>query len=195
MVILLIGYKDSKIKTFLEQNNTLYWVDGNKNITLKLIQQYNPEYIILHGCHKILSPDITSLYQNRIINHHGGYLPWCRGAHPNVWSFVKDTPKGGTIHFVSPNIDDGDIIIQKEIKIYPNDTLSNTYWRIRELLETLFIENWEKIINNKLKPKKQKIEIGCLHYRKDLKNIEHLLYDGWNTPIKHIKKIKNEKNN
>ena len=62
-------------------------------------------------------------------------------------------------------------------------------------MENLFIKNWEDIIQNKIKVKKQNLKSGNFHFRKDLKKIQHLLYKEWNTPVKHLKKVVNEKNN
>ena len=194
MIVLLIGYDKSKIKDFLKKNTTLYWIDGSKKITLKLINKYNPDYIILHGCHSILSLDIVKKYKNQIINCHGAYLPHNRGAHPNVWSFIDNTPKGGTIQYINENIDEGDILVRNKVNIKNNDTLSSVYWRIRNLLEEMFISNWENIINKKITPVKQDLNLGKIHYRKDLDRIWPFFTNGWETPVKEIEKI-NEKNN
>tara|TARA_R110001583_G_scaffold12263_1_gene54536 strand:- start:27 stop:608 length:582 start_codon:yes stop_codon:yes gene_type:complete len=186
MIVLLIGYNKSRIRDFLEKNTTLYWIDGSEKITLKLINKYNPNYIILHGCHSILSSDIIKKYKNHIINCHGAYLPYNRGAHPNVWSFIDNTPKGGTIQYITENIDDGDILVRDEVDIRDNDTLATVYWRIRDLLEEMFILNWEKIINKEITPTKQNLTLGKVHYRKDLKQIKHLLTKEWDTPIQEL---------
>ena len=42
------------------------------------------------------------------------YLPWNRGADPNFWSILEDTPKGVTIHIMDESIDTGDILYQKD---------------------------------------------------------------------------------
>ena len=194
MIVLLIGYDKSKIKDFLQKNTTLYWIDGSKKITSRLIDKYNPDYIVLHGCHSILSSDIVRNYKDRIINCHGAYLPYNRGAHPNVWSFIDNTPKGGTIQFINENIDEGDILVRSEVNIKSDDTLSSVYWRIRDLLEEMFISNWEDIVNKKLKPIKQDLTVGKTHYRKDLDKIWPSLKNGWETPILEMEKIYEEDN-
>ena len=78
-------------------------------------------------------------------------LPYNRGSHPNFWSFVENTPKGITIHEISNGIDDGDIIFQKKFKLDPYlekfSTFKKTYNYLFDALEILFIENFEKIIN------------------------------------------------
>ena len=53
--------------------------------------------------------------KNNIINLHISYLPYNRGAHPNFWSFVENTPSGVSIHQVDSGIDTGKIVIQKQI--------------------------------------------------------------------------------
>ena len=50
----------------------------------------------------------------RAINLHISYLPWNRGADPNLWSAVG-MPKGVTIHYINDGFDTGDILFQKAI--------------------------------------------------------------------------------
>jgi methionyl-tRNA formyltransferase len=185
--ILYIGYESSKIKDFLSKTEILSFIDGSAYISLNLIKTYSPDLIILHGCHSILSEDIVKAYPNKIINCHGAYLPYNRGRHPNVWSVLENTPGGGTIHLIDENIDKGTIIYRKQLEIYFEDTLASTYWRIRDLLEDMFIEIWPQIKNNSWEPIEINWNEGTLHYGKDLKKVEHLLINGWETKIKDLK--------
>ena len=60
MRILLIGYRNSKIFDFLSSTaSKFFFIDGNEKISLDIIDSYNIDYIILHGCHSILSVDIV----------------------------------------------------------------------------------------------------------------------------------------
>ena len=44
------------------------------------------------------------------------YLPFNRGAHPNFWSFVDNTPSGVSIVEIDKGIDTGPVIYKKKIK-------------------------------------------------------------------------------
>jgi methionyl-tRNA formyltransferase len=189
MNILYIGYKKSKIKDFLEITENLSYIDGSEKITLEMIKKINPELIVLHGCHTILSEDIIKSYPKKIVNCHGALLPWNRGAHPNLWSVIENTPKGGTIHMIDENIDMGEVIAQKEIDLEDNETLSSSYWKIRDLLEDMFITNWNNIKNNTWVSLSIDWSVGTLHYRKDLKKVENLLINGWDTKICELKNM------
>ena len=189
MKILYIGYEKSKIKDFLESTENLFYIDGSEKITLENIKKINPKLIVLHGCQTILSKDIIKEYPKKIVNCHGALLPWNRGSHPNLWSVIEDTPKGGTIHIIDENIDMGEVITQKEIHLDENETLSSSYWVIRDLLENMFITNWDNIKNGSWIPLNIDWSNGTLHYRKDLKKVEHLLINGWDTKICELKNI------
>ena len=111
--ILLIGYPKSKIKSYLSHEEELTFIDGSESISLTTIAQHSPEYIVLHGCHSILDVRIVNNFPRRIINLHGAYLPWNRGGHPNLWSFLDNTPKGGSVHFIDNEVDKEELISSK----------------------------------------------------------------------------------
>ena len=92
-----------------------------------------------------------------MINLHISYLPYNRGAHPNFWSWVKNTPKGVSIHFISEKIDAGDIIFQRKIN-FPNDniTFRKSYNMLRAELDALFIRNFNKILSGNFIPKNKR---------------------------------------
>ena len=87
-------------------------------------------FIVSYGYKHILSPEITSRFSGKAINLHISLLPWNRGADPNLWSFLEDTPKGVTIHYIDPGIDTGDILAARVVAPAIDDTLRTSYLRL-----------------------------------------------------------------
>ena len=54
---------------------------------------------------------------DRVVNLHIAYLPYNRGADPNLWSVLEDTPAGVSIHYVDEGVDTGDIIAQRRARV------------------------------------------------------------------------------
>ena len=97
---------------------------------------------------------IFKFFRNSI-NFHPSYLPYGRGWYPHIHAINQNFPWGVSLHKINIGIDTGDIWCQKRIKI--KDFLSSDQlYEIgkREILN-LFKKNFKKIINNKIKAKKQ----------------------------------------
>lgn len=77
----------------------------------------------------IFKKSILSLFRYPV-NLHMGYLPYNRGAHPNVWAIYEETPAGVTLHVMSPGIDEGDIIAQSEVPVEPTETGKSLYGKL-----------------------------------------------------------------
>ena len=117
-----------------------------ENITQTDIATLKPDFIVSYNYKFVIDKEIIHLLPNRIINLHISYLPHNRGANPNIWSFLDDTPKGVTIHYVDAGIDTGDILVQKEVDFdEEKETLASSYDKLNKKIQTLFIENWEAI--------------------------------------------------
>lgn len=117
------------------------------------------------------------------INLHISYLPWNRGSDPNLWSFIDNTKKGVSIHYMDKGLDTGDIIAQKEIEfdIY-NETFSSSYERLHLEIQKLFKEIWNDVKIKNINPKKQ-AKKGSYHSSID-KNIYFKSFNfDWNTKI------------
>lgn len=74
-----------------------------------------------------LTPEEWGCFPDGILNLHTGYLPWNRGAYPNVWPILDGSPAGVTLHRVDAGIDTGPIIAQREVKVEPWDTAKTLY--------------------------------------------------------------------
>jgi methionyl-tRNA formyltransferase len=126
---------------------------------------------------------------DKIINLHISLLPYNRGSNPNVWSFLEDTPKGVTIHYIDEGIDTGDILFQKEIIFEEdNETLSSSYNKLNKEMQSFFIDNWEAIKEFHFSPMPQPND-GSIHSVEDFKRIGNILgKEDWNINIKELKK-------
>ncbi len=160
----------------------------DKKLTLDFIKEINPDFLISYNYRYIIRKDVLSCFNdNNAVNLHISYLPWNRGAHPNIWSFIENTPKGVSIHLIDEGIDTGDILVQKEVFIdEEKHTLKSSYLLLNNEIQNLFKENWEKIKNRQIKPKPQRGK-GSIHYKKDLEKFKEILKDNFDIPIKAFK--------
>ncbi len=90
----------------------------------KIIDQYQPEFLVLAKYMRILTPEFTHRYKNKIINIHHSFLPAFVGAKPYVQAFTRGVKLiGATAHFVNDNLDEGPIITQDVIQTnHKNDS-------------------------------------------------------------------------
>ena len=90
---------------------------------LRLIEPYNLELVCLAGYMKILSKRFIDKFPGRIVNIHPSLLPKYKGLNTHRRAIENmETVAGCTVHYVNENLDDGEIVLQKEVKIDNNDT-------------------------------------------------------------------------
>lgn len=79
--------------------------------------------------HKLTAAE-WGCFPNGILNLHTSYLPWNRGAYPNVWSILDGSPAGVTLHRVDAGWDTGPIIAQRRVPVEPWDTAGTLYEKL-----------------------------------------------------------------
>jgi methionyl-tRNA formyltransferase len=191
MKILFLGYKDSPLIDFLKNAGDEVLVTDEK-ITPAYLSENNPDFLISYGYRYIIKQDILDLFlPNHAINLHISLLPWNRGADPNLWSFIDNTPKGVTIHYLDAGVDTGDIIVQCEVPIHINDTLKSSYDKLHENIQALFKQNWDSVKTGKC-PRIEQKGNGSLHKSKDKQDI--ILENGFDTPVAVLEKFRGSNN-
>lgn len=191
MKILLLGCHYNKLGPFLESfgDKIVEWeppISGDSAI-LKDIG-----FIISYGYRHIIRKTVIDAFQEKIINLHISLLPYNRGADPNLWSFLEDSPKGVTIHFINEGVDTGDILLQVETSFPQDATLTTSYDILSETVEQLFKDHWQDIRDGKIESIPQS-NCGSVHRSMDKNKFAHLLKRGWDTPTTEIAgKAKNE---
>ena len=90
---------------------------------LKILKNTETNLICLAGFMKILSGNFIKSFKGKILNIHPSLLPKYKGLNTHKRVLVnKEKYTGCTVHFVSPKLDAGKIIVQKKIKIKKDDT-------------------------------------------------------------------------
>lgn len=87
------------------------------------IDRHAPDMVALAGFMRILTDGFVRRYEGRLINIHPSLLPAYPGLHTHRRA-LEDGVKihGCTVHFVTPRLDHGPIIVQAAVPVLPGDT-------------------------------------------------------------------------
>lgn len=184
MNILYLGTPNAKIFEEIQKKDSLISVQEKLMPNADVLKE--KDMVVSFGYRFILSAELIKTFRKKIINLHISYLPWNRGADPNLWSLLEMTPAGVSIHEIDEGIDTGPILCQQEVAHdVENDTLKSSYERLVQEMECLFARNWKNIKNNNICPRIQNPG-GSYHNEADKNPFLPLLSDGWNTPVKSL---------
>lgn len=145
----------------------------NSDENIKALKALNLDYII--GVHfpYLIPKNVLSIPKIGFLNLHPSYLPYNKGWHTPTWAILEGTPYGATLHFMSIQVDEGDIIHQKRLEITPTDTANSLYLRVLKLEEKVFAEALPNLVT--LKPNKiEQTQLGTSHSRKELNYMQKI---------------------
>lgn len=142
--------------------------------TLRSLKKLKPDMGVSVFFGYILDPDFLKLFKVGCVNMHTAFLPFNRGAHPNVWSIVDDTMAGATIHYMDENVDTGPIIAREQLVVTPTDTGASLYRKLEHLAFQLFKQVWPLIRSGYAPGVPQKKRAGSYHMLRDLKHIDKI---------------------
>lgn len=122
----------------------------------------------------IMKPPLIRLFPDGVLNLHPSYLPYNRGAHPNVWSIVEGTPAGATLHYIDEGVDTGDIVAQRQVEVALSDTAKSLYHKLEQTCIELFQDAWSAIEEGRAPRVTQTEEAGTTHRVRDLATLDRL---------------------
>ena len=87
------------------------------------IDRHSPDLIVLAGFMRVLGADVVRRYSGRMINIHPSLLPAFPGLHTHRRALQEGVKLHGcTVHFVTPQVDHGPIIVQAAVPVRAEDT-------------------------------------------------------------------------
>ena len=105
-------------------NIPVYTPDNiNHPLWVEKIRELKPDVLFSFYYRDILSADILDVPASGCFNLHGSLLPKYRGRVPTNWAIINgETETGVTLHYMTPGIDNGDIVAQQKVTIDSSDT-------------------------------------------------------------------------
>lgn len=120
--------------------------------TVELLKSLAPQVIVVVAYGKILPPEILNLPPFGCVNVHASLLPRHRGASPIQWCLVcGDRKTGVTTMKMDEGMDTGEMLIQEETDILPEETAGQLHDRLAALGAKTLIETLDGMESGKLK--------------------------------------------
>jgi phosphoribosylglycinamide formyltransferase-1 len=89
----------------------------------RALDEHAPGLIAFAGFMRILSPSFVTRYAGRMLNIHPSLLPQYRGLHTHRRVLAAgDAEHGASVHFVTPELDAGPVVLQSRVAVQAGDT-------------------------------------------------------------------------
>jgi methionyl-tRNA formyltransferase len=148
---------ESPVKTFSKEHHLKILTPENlkSDDFFYSLQELAPDLSVVVAF-RILPERIFSLPPLGTINLHASLLPKYRGAAPINWVLINgETKTGLSTFFIQKKVDTGNLILQKEIEILPEETFGELHDRMANLGANLLLESVDLIEKGEVKTIKQ----------------------------------------
>jgi len=99
----------------------------------KAIREAGAELVCLAGFMRLLSQGFSEAWNGKMINIHPSLLPSFKGLHTHRKALEAGAKLHGcTVHFVTPELDDGPIIVQAAVPVLSDDDEDSLSHRVLE---------------------------------------------------------------
>ena len=102
------------------------------------IDRHAPDYVILAGFMRVLTPGFVNHFAGRLVNIHPSLLPAFLACTPMPRRWPRACAHGCTVHFVTPVLDHGPIIAQGCVPVLAGDTPDSLANRVLEVEHRAF---------------------------------------------------------
>jgi phosphoribosylglycinamide formyltransferase 1 len=105
------------------------------------LQAHAIELVCLAGFMRLLTAEFVARWRGRMINIHPALLPAFKGLDTHARALAaRAREHGATVHFVSPEMDSGEIILQARVPVLPDDTEATLAARVLEQEHRIYPE-------------------------------------------------------
>lgn len=105
----------------------------------RVIDGFAPDLVVLAGFMRILTPDFTVHYAERMLNIHPSLLPAFTGLHTHKRAIEMGCKfSGATVHFVTAELDHGAIVAQAVVPVQPGDDEASLSARVLKLEHRMY---------------------------------------------------------
>ena len=103
----------------------------HENAIIDVIQTAHVDAIFLAGYMRVLTAEFCNHFNGQLFNIHPSLLPRHKGLDTHQRAIdAGDTEHGCSVHLVTPELDDGPVLIQRHVPIKENDTADRLAARV-----------------------------------------------------------------
>ncbi len=107
----------------------------------------NPDWVVLAGFMRILTPELVQHWSGRILNIHPSLLPLYPGLNTHQQAIdAGATEAGASVHVVTPQLDAGPVVAQVRVPILAEDTAQSLAKRVLEQEHELYISALQRCL-------------------------------------------------
>ena len=109
------------------------------NALVQVIDQHQPDLVVLAGFMRILTPEFTRHYAHRLLNIHPSLLPKHKGLNTHQRAIdAGDQKHGCSVHFVTEELDGGPVVIQAALPIEADDNAEHLAQKVHALEHQIY---------------------------------------------------------
>jgi methionyl-tRNA formyltransferase len=128
----------------------------NREAAVEEIHARAAEVIVVASYGQLLKERVFSIPPLGTVNIHASLLPAYRGAAPVQWAIIRgETRTGVTTFLIDAGMDTGDVLIQRELTIEPDETAEALEGRLAGLAASSILETLEGLRAGTVSPAKQ----------------------------------------
>ncbi len=154
--------------------------------SVEYLRKYQPDIIVVAAFGQIVSRAILEMPKYGCINVHASLLPKYRGAAPIQYAVINgDAVSGVTIQQMNEGVDTGDIILQKEVELAPDETGGSLFDRLAKTGAKACVEAMAQIAQGTAvhTPQDSALATHTGKITKEMGSID------WNTPAVEIERL------
>ena len=107
----------------------------------RVVVKFEPDYVLLAGFMRILTPGFVNQFKGRLINIHPSLLPAFPGLHTHARAIEAGVQRHGcSVHFVTDELDHGPVIAQAALEVSTTETPEQLAQRVLVLEHQLYPE-------------------------------------------------------
>lgn len=108
--------------------------DINAEEFISQMENIHPDLFLSIACDQIMGESLLEIPEHGAVNVHGSLLPKYRGVATAFWVLYNGEEEGGvTAHYMTSEIDAGDILVQQKFPIDDGDSMYDVYRKVSEV--------------------------------------------------------------
>jgi phosphoribosylglycinamide formyltransferase-1 len=133
------------------------------------IDRFAPDLVVLAGYMRILTDGFVNHYAGRMLNIHPSLLPAFSGLHTHQRAIDAGAKLAGcTVHFVTPELDHGPIVLQAAVPVLDDDTAETLADRILQQEHKVYPQAVRWFVEDRLQIEGLRVRVRDLALRDDV---------------------------